>query len=118
MNPDIGRMTFDLRAGLTTHGLEDLVPRLRAKSLAGDWEGMADLISDETLDQFAVSGSFATTGEWIHERYRGLYDRTHLYPPFQPSLDDPCWPAVLAGFQGAGGPMLQSDRERRSVWRS
>ncbi len=33
--------------------------------------------------------------------YRGLYDRTQLYPSFQPSLDDPRWPAVLAGFQGA-----------------
>jgi hypothetical protein len=103
---------------LAVHGLEDLVPRLHAKSLAGDWEGMADLIRDETLEHFAVSGSFATIGERIRERYRGLYARTQLYPSFQPSLDDPRWPAVLAGFQGAGGPMLQSDRERRSVWRS
>ena len=86
---------------LAVHGLEDLVPRLDAKSLAGDWEGMADLISDEALDHFAVSGSFATIGERIRERYRGLYDRTQLYPSFQPSLDDPRWPAVLAGFQGA-----------------
>jgi alkanesulfonate monooxygenase SsuD/methylene tetrahydromethanopterin reductase-like flavin-dependent oxidoreductase (luciferase family) len=105
-------------AVLAVHGLEELVPRLHAKSPAGDWEGMADLISDETLDHFAVSGSFATIGERIRERYRGLYDRTQLRPSFQPSLDDPRWPAVLAGFQGARRAMLQSDRERRSVWRS
>ena len=103
---------------LAVHGLEDLVPRLHPKSLAGDWEGMADLISDETLEHFAVSGSFAIIGERIRERYRGLYDRTQLYPSFQPSLDDPRWPTVLAGFQGARGAMLQSDRERRSAWRS
>jgi probable F420-dependent oxidoreductase len=84
---------------LATHGLEDLSPRLHARSLAGDWEGMADLISDETLDLFAVSGPFATIGERLRERYRGLYDRTQLYPAFQPSLDDPRWPAVLAGFR-------------------
>jgi probable F420-dependent oxidoreductase len=82
---------------LATHGLEDLVPRLHAKSLAGDWEGMTDLISDETLDLFAVSGPFEEIGDRIRERYRGLYDRTQLYPSFQPALDDPRWPTVLAG---------------------
>jgi probable F420-dependent oxidoreductase len=93
--------TRTYQAVLAVHGLDEIVPRLHAKSLAGDWEGMADLISDETLDHFAVSGSFATIGERIRERYRGLYDRTQLYPSFQPSLDDPRWPAVLAGFRGA-----------------
>ena len=82
---------------LAVHGLEDLVPRLHAKSLAGDWEGMTDLISDETLELFAVSGPFEEIGDRIRERYRGLYDRTQLYPSFQPPLDDPRWPAVLAG---------------------
>ena len=62
---------------------------------------MADLISDETLDHFAGSGSLATIGERIRARYRGLFDRTQLYPSFQPPLDDPRWPAVLAGFRGA-----------------
>ncbi|HZP36733.1 MAG TPA: TIGR03617 family F420-dependent LLM class oxidoreductase [Methylomirabilota bacterium] len=82
---------------LAAHGLEDLVPRLHARSLAGDWEGMTDLISDETLDLFAVSGAFEEIGDRIRERYRGLYDRTQLYPSFQPPLDDPRWKAVLAG---------------------
>jgi probable F420-dependent oxidoreductase len=86
---------------LAIHGLEDLAPRLHARSLAGDWEGMADLITDEMLDLFAVSGSFESIGELIRERYRGLYDRTQLYPSFQPSLDDPRWPAVLAAFRSA-----------------
>jgi probable F420-dependent oxidoreductase len=86
---------------LATHGLEDLVPRLHAKSLAGDWEGMTDLISDETLELFAVSGPFAEIGDRIRERYRGLYDRTQLYPSFQPSLDDPRWRTVLSGVERA-----------------
>jgi hypothetical protein len=73
---DIGLMTFDLPA-------------------------VADLITDEMLDLFAVSGRFEEIGAKIRERFRGLYDRTQLYPSFQPSLDDPRWPAVLAGFQGA-----------------
>ncbi len=86
---------------LGVHGLEDLVPRLHAKSLAGDWEGMADLITDEMLDLFAVSGRFEEIGAKIRERYRGLYDRTQLYPSFQPSLDDPRWRTVLAAFERA-----------------
>jgi probable F420-dependent oxidoreductase len=84
---------------LAAHGLEDLVPRLHAKSLAGDWEGMAAMISDETLDLFAVSGPFEEIGDRIRERYRGLYDRTQLYPSFQPALDDPRWRTVLAGVE-------------------
>lgn len=84
---------------LAAHGLEDLTPRLHARSLAGDWEGMADLITDEMLDLFAVSGTFEEIGGKIRERYRGLYDRTQLYPSFQPALDDPRWPPVLTAFE-------------------
>ena len=86
---------------LAAHGLEDLTPRLHAKSLEGDWEGMTDLIGDDTLDLFAVSGPFEEIGDRIRERYRGLYDRTQLYPSFQPALDDPRWRAVLAGAERA-----------------
>jgi alkanesulfonate monooxygenase SsuD/methylene tetrahydromethanopterin reductase-like flavin-dependent oxidoreductase (luciferase family) len=91
--------TRTYQAVLAVHGLEDLAPRLHARSLAGDWQGMADLISDETLDLFAVSGRFEEIGAKIRERYRGLYDRTQLYPSFQPPLDDPRWATVMAAFE-------------------
>ena len=58
-------------------------------------------LTDETLDLFAVAGPFEEIGDRIRERYRGLYDRTQLYPSFQPSLDDPRWPKVLAAFERA-----------------
>ncbi len=86
---------------LAAHGLEDLVPRLHAKSLADDWEGMADLITDEMLELFAVSGRLEEIGAKIRERYRGLYDRTQFYPSCQPSLEDPRWRVVLAAFEPA-----------------
>lgn len=73
---------------LAAHGLEDLTPRLHALSLSGDWRGMAGLITDEMLDLFAVSGTLEEIGPRIRERYAGLYDRTQLYPAFQPPLDD------------------------------
>jgi len=86
---------------LAAHGLQELAPRLHARSLAGDWTGMAALISDEMLDLFAVSGRLETVGARIRERYAGLYDRTQLYPAFQPSLDDPRMAALVREFDGA-----------------
>ena len=81
--------TRTYQAVLALHGLDHLVPRLHAKSLEGDWQGMADLISDETLDHFAVTATWDTVGARLRERYAGICDRTQLYPAFQPSLDDP-----------------------------
>ncbi|HET9924429.1 MAG TPA: hypothetical protein VFS98_09930 [Methylomirabilota bacterium] len=62
---------------------------------------MADLITDEMLDLFGVSGRFEEIGAKIRERYRGLYDRTQLYPSFQPSLEDTRWRVVPAAFEPA-----------------
>lgn len=80
---------------LAVHGLDHLVPQLHAKSLEGDWEGMADLISDETLDHFAVTATWETLASALRARYEGICDRTQLYPAFQPSLDDPRLQALI-----------------------
>ena len=87
--------TRTYQAVLAVHGLDHLVPRLHAKSLEGDWQSMADLISDETLDHFAVTATWETLGAKLRERYDGLCDRTQLYPAFQPSLDDPRLQALI-----------------------
>jgi probable F420-dependent oxidoreductase len=87
--------TRTYQAVLAVHGLDHLVPQLHAKSLEGDWGGMADLISDETLDHFAVTATWGTLGARLRERYDGICDRTQLYPAFQPSLDDPRLQALI-----------------------
>ena len=87
--------TRTYQAVLAVHGLDHLVPRLHAKSLEGDWKGMADLISDETLDHFAVTATWETVGARLRARYAGICDRTQLYPAFQPSLDDPHLQALI-----------------------
>jgi len=74
------------QAVLAVHGLDHLVPRLHAKSLEGDWQGMADLISDETLDHFAVTATWETLAGKLRDRYDGICDRTQLYPAFQPLI--------------------------------
>ena len=87
-------------AVLAAHGLDDLSPRLHAKSLEGDWKGMADLIGDAMLEDFAVIGSWSEIGARIRERFAGLYDRTQLYPSFAPSLDDPRMQRLAREFNG------------------
>lgn len=72
---------------LAAHGWEAISARLHAKSLAGDWKGMARLISDEMLDEFAVSGTCHTIGQKLGERYAGLLDRVSLYQPYETTPD-------------------------------
>ncbi|MEK7385908.1 MAG: TIGR03617 family F420-dependent LLM class oxidoreductase, partial [candidate division NC10 bacterium] len=85
---------------LAAHGWQDLTPALHRKSVEGDWKGMADLITDEMVDAFAVTGTYATIGQKIRERYAGLLDRTSLYEPWQPGLDDPRLPRLVKEFNG------------------
>jgi len=85
---------------LAAHGWQDLTPALHRKSVEGDWQGMADLVTDEMVETFAVTGTYATIGKKIRERYAGLLDRTSLYQPWQPGLDDPRLPRLINEFNG------------------
>jgi len=85
---------------LAAHGWQDLTPALHRKSVEGDWQGMAALVTDEMVDTFAVTGTYATIGSRIQERYAGLLDRTSLYQPWQPGLDDPRLPKLVQEFNG------------------
>jgi probable F420-dependent oxidoreductase len=83
---------------LAVHGWEDLTAKLHRKSVEGDWEGMADLVTDEMVDTFAVTAPYDTLARKIQERYAGLLDRTALYQPYQPGLTDPRLPALIKAF--------------------
>ena len=85
---------------LASHGWEGVIPHLHRKSVEGDWKGMADLITDEMLDTYAITGTYATIGARIKERYAGLLDRTGLYQPYQPGLDDPRLPRLVKEMNG------------------
>ena len=79
---------------LAVHGWESISSQLHRKSLAGDWAGMADLISDEMLDTFAVIGKSNEIGTKFRQRYTGLIDRISLYVPPQVNVLDPRWGAL------------------------
>jgi alkanesulfonate monooxygenase SsuD/methylene tetrahydromethanopterin reductase-like flavin-dependent oxidoreductase (luciferase family) len=73
---------------LASHGWEGIAPELHHKSLQGDWQGMAALITDEMLDTIAVTGTWETIVPKLRERYAGLLDRIALYQPYEVAVDD------------------------------
>src|SRR5262249_32773868 len=81
-------------------GWQDLIPSLHRKSVEGDWTGMANLITDEMVDTYAVTGTYDTIAARLHERYGDLLDRTAFYQPHQPGLDDPRLPRMVKEFNG------------------
>ncbi len=85
---------------LECHGWGQVTAQLHRKSVEGDWKGMADLITDEMLDTYAVTATYDRLHEKIMERYKGLLDRTALYQPYQPNQDDPRLPAAIKAFNG------------------
>ncbi len=85
---------------LECHGWGQVTAQLHRKSVEGNWKGMADLITDEMLDTYAVTATYDRLHEKIMERYKGLLDRTALYQPYQPNQDDPRLPAAIKAFNG------------------
>ena len=88
---------------LAAHGWEGLLPELHARSLRGDWAGMASLITDEMMGEFAISaeaGDFASLGRRLRERYGDLLDRTALYTPYPVKLSDEDARGLIAGVRG------------------
>jgi alkanesulfonate monooxygenase SsuD/methylene tetrahydromethanopterin reductase-like flavin-dependent oxidoreductase (luciferase family) len=61
---------------------------------------MADLVTDEMVDTYAVTGSYDTIAARVKERYGDLLDRHAFYQPHQPGLDDPRLARVVKEFNG------------------
>lgn len=84
---------------LATHGWEAILPELHRKSIAGDWKGMAALITDEMLDIIAVTGTYETIGSKLRERYTGLLDRIALYQPYDSPTDESQQLSLVKAFK-------------------
>jgi probable F420-dependent oxidoreductase len=73
---------------LRSHGWEGITKELHRKSVEGDWQGMAHLITDEMMDAIAVTGSYGSIGQKLSDRYEGLLDRLMLYQPYDTTVDE------------------------------
>jgi probable F420-dependent oxidoreductase len=90
--------TPNYRVILECHGWGELAKELTRKSVRGDWEGMAGLITDEMLDAFAVVGVPEEIPEKLRRRYTGLLDRLAVYETFDPEGDLTAQRALLTAF--------------------
>ena len=59
---------------LSPHGFEEIGQRLHEMSLRGEWAEMGELVSDEMLDAFAVTGEYDEIAAEFQRRYGGLVD--------------------------------------------
>lgn len=72
------------RPVLDLHGWGELHEQLNALSRRQQWAEMGDLITDEVLDAFAVSGTPAEVAAAVLHRFGDVIDRISLYTPHPP----------------------------------
>ena len=83
---------------LEAHGWGSTGPRLTDLSRRGEWMAMADEITDEMLDVYAVTGHPDEIAEKVRRRYTGYLNRLGFYFPFQAS-DAERWAPIVAAFR-------------------
>ena len=88
------------RPVLDLHGFGDLQPELTALSKQGRWREMTDLITDDVLNEFAVTGTPEEIGPRLRAKVGDVYDRVSLYTPYR--VDRDLLAPVLDG-QAEGG---------------
>ncbi len=69
------------RATHRSGGFEREGESIRAAWKRGDFEGMADAVTDEMIDTIALAGTPDDVRERYAERWAGVYERTLLWPP-------------------------------------
>ncbi len=65
-----------------THGWDDVPPKLHELMANGQLGEMADQITDEMLDTYAITGEPDEVAEKVRERYEGVADRLYFYNLF------------------------------------
>ncbi len=76
------------RPVLELHGWADLGQQLNLLSRRQEWIQMGELIDDDVLDAFAVSGSPVEVAAGIRQRFGDIATRVSLYTPYHASPDD------------------------------
>jgi probable F420-dependent oxidoreductase len=74
--------TPSYRGVLAHHGWDDVGKRLSRLASRGAWDAMAQEITDEMLNTFAVVAPLPELGVEIRSRYAGLVNHIGLYTPF------------------------------------
>ena len=83
---------------LDVHGWGDVCLRLNAKAAKGEWQAMANDVTDEMLDEYAVTGSPDEVPAMLKAKYDGLLDRVAFYHPDRPGVNDARWHSIVKAF--------------------
>jgi probable F420-dependent oxidoreductase len=75
------------RAVLEQHGWEQLQGELAGLAKQGRWSTMAELVTDDILNEFAIVGTPDTIGHQVDARFDGIVDRIQLEMPTQQSSE-------------------------------
>jgi probable F420-dependent oxidoreductase len=84
------------RPVLELHGWGDLQTELNRLSKQGEWVTMGELIDDEVLSAFAVTGEPEEIPKLMLARYGDVLDRISFYAPYR--SDPERWANILSGF--------------------
>lgn len=79
------------------HGWGETARRLTAMSRRGEWVEMANEVTDEMLDVFAVTGTYDEIAETVRKKYASRLDRLDFYLPFAGS-DTERWRTLVQAF--------------------
>lgn len=86
-------------------GCEGTTARIRERQKAGDLAGMSEVVSNDILEHFIVSGTWDDIGEKIVRRYRGVATRVVNYFAGMAWSSDPShlarWKDVAAALEPA-----------------
>src|SRR5258707_11710127 len=88
--------TPSYQAVLELHGWQEIAQKLNLLSKQGRWPEMADLITDDMLNEFAVVAPHSQLARRVRDRYDGLLDRIAYYIPFEPGNNDTLWKDAIA----------------------
>ena len=80
---------------LDTHGWGETSQKLNERAAKGDWTGMADQITDEMLEVYAVEGTWDEIPGLLRKKYEGLIDRLAFYVSVRPGAEDDRWRGLV-----------------------
>jgi probable F420-dependent oxidoreductase len=75
-------------ATLEHHGWGDVGRSLLARTKAGQWDGMRELVNDAMLDALVPTAPFGEIAALLRERYEGVAEALTLRLPKDPAHDD------------------------------
>jgi probable F420-dependent oxidoreductase len=87
------------RGVLELHGWGDLQTELNRLSKQGEWVTMGELIDDDVLNAFAMTGEPEEIPKLMLARYGDVLDRISFYAPYR--SDPERWASILSGFHSS-----------------